>query len=72
MSWAREHFPDIPVHFGPYSEDKQDHTLPGDILVDDRGSNCVEWESRGGIAVHVTNNDLKPTIEKLRELLAEA
>lgn len=51
--WAGERFPDIPVHFGPYSEDKHKHCTPGDILVDDRGSNCTEWRAAGGVAVKV-------------------
>ena len=51
--WAGERFPDIPVHFGPYSEDKQKHCSAGDILVDDRYSNCVQWVEAGGIAIKV-------------------
>jgi 5'(3')-deoxyribonucleotidase len=53
MLWAGEHFPDIPVHFGPYSQDKQRHCKPGDILVDDRWDNCNEWISAGGEAFKV-------------------
>lgn len=53
MLWAGERFADIPVHFGPYSEDKQRHCSAGDILVDDRGSNCREWQAAGGIAIKV-------------------
>ena len=55
--WAQERYPDIPVHFGPYSEDKQKHCKPGDILVDDRYDNCDNWESVGGIAIRVTAQD---------------
>lgn len=53
MLWAQERYPDIPVHFGPYSQDKQKHCRPGDILVDDRIDNCEQWEQAGGIAVKV-------------------
>ena len=56
MLWVGERFPDIPVHFGPYSEDKHRHCTPGDILVDDRGSNCTEWRAAGGIAIKVGRN----------------
>jgi 5'(3')-deoxyribonucleotidase len=56
IDWVNEHFSDIRVHFGPYSEDKQYHCTPGDILVDDRTSNCEEWRSKGGIAVKVGSN----------------
>lgn len=68
--WAQRHFPDIPVHFGPYSGDKQTHCRPGDILVDDRPDNCNRWVATGGIAVHVTRDydkalaDVKSMLEK--------
>jgi hypothetical protein len=48
--WAHERFEGIPVFFGPFSFDKWRHCTPGDILVDDRTSNCVEWENAGGHA----------------------
>jgi 5'(3')-deoxyribonucleotidase len=48
--WAHEYFPDIPVFFGPFSHDKWRHCQPGDVLIDDRQSNCSEWRSAGGLA----------------------
>ena len=48
--WAHDHFPGIPVFLGPYSDDKQVHCQPGDILIDDRTSNCMQWETAGGRA----------------------
>ena len=48
--WAHERFPGIPVFFGPYSFDKYKHCREGDILIDDRHSNCHEWRSAGGLA----------------------
>ena len=51
--WVNERFPDIPVHFGPYSEDKHRHCSPGDILVDDRSDNCAQWAAAGGQAIRV-------------------
>ena len=49
--WANEHFPNIPVFFGPYSHDKWRHcSSPEDILIDDRTSNCEEWIAAGGRA----------------------
>lgn len=48
--WAHERFPGIPVFFGPFSHDKWRHCKPGDILIDDRTSNCTEWRSAGGMA----------------------
>jgi 5'(3')-deoxyribonucleotidase len=46
--WAHEHFPGIPLFIGPYSHDKHVHCQPGDILIDDRTSNCEEWIAAGG------------------------
>jgi 5'(3')-deoxyribonucleotidase len=52
MLWTQQYYPDIPVHFGPYSVDKHVHCVPGDILIDDRRSNIEEWRAAGGIAIH--------------------
>lgn len=48
--WAQRYFPGIPVFLGPYSEDKWQRCQPGDILIDDRRSNCEQWERAGGQA----------------------
>ena len=53
--WATERFKNIPVLFGPYSNDKYKHCQPGDILIDDRTSNCEEWIRAGGQA-HIYRN----------------
>ena len=50
VRWADRHFPGIPMLIGPYSQDKWQHCVPGDILVDDRVSNCEEWQRAGGHA----------------------
>jgi 5'(3')-deoxyribonucleotidase len=50
IEWAQRHFPGIPVMFGPYSTDKHHHCQPGDILIDDRDSNCQEWAAAGGFS----------------------
>lgn len=55
VHWGDKHFPGIPVFIGPYSYDKWRHCKPGDILIDDRISNCHEWESVGGQA-HIYKN----------------
>lgn len=52
--WAQNYFPDIPVHFGPYSLDKWHHCQPGDVLIDDRPSNIDEWRAASGIAIRHT------------------
>lgn len=48
--WAQYYFPGIPVFIGPYSEDKQQRCVPGDILIDDRRVNCDQWIAAGGVA----------------------
>lgn len=53
--WAHEHFPGWPVFIGPYSHDKHHHCEPGDILIDDRTSNCMEWADAGGRSHIYTN-----------------
>ena len=55
VRWADNHFPGIPVLFGPYSQDKWRHCQTGDILIDDRVSNCTEWEAAGGLAHQYTD-----------------
>lgn len=65
VNWADQNFPHIPVFFGPYSHDKWKHCQPGDVLIDDRRSNCEEWERAGGIA-HIYKNwpDCKEWLEE--------
>lgn len=49
--WGQQHFPDIPVFLGPYSDQKYMHVrAPGDILIDDRTINCEQWRQAGGRA----------------------
>jgi 5'(3')-deoxyribonucleotidase len=69
IDWMADYWPDIRVHFGPYSEDKQNHcTGPNDILVDDKPSNIEEWRARGGRAVEVTA-DYELALTELRAIL---
>jgi hypothetical protein len=68
--WAQTHFPDIPVHFGPYSVDKKDHCQSGDILVDDRLDNCDSWRNAGGIAVQLRYKSADVALAEVRQLLA--
>jgi 5'(3')-deoxyribonucleotidase len=68
IQWVLKYYPDIPVFFGPHSNDKWKHCQIGDILIDDRPSNCEEWKKAGGEAIlHV--GDLIETINKLSALL---
>lgn len=64
--WVQNYFPDIPVHFGPYSTDKWQHCQPGDILIDDRSSNIEQWRVAGGIAIH--HVDIDATLYELSRL----
>jgi hypothetical protein len=64
--WAQRHFPDIPVHFGPYAKDKHVHCEAGDILVDDRHSNIVEWREAGGIGIEVYKDDAESALIQVR------
>ena len=50
VMWAQRHFPGIPVMIGPYSYNKWQHCAPGDILIDDRESNCAQWQAVGGVS----------------------
>jgi len=69
IDWMRRHWPDVRVCFGPYSHDKQHHYRDGDILVDDRVSNCAEWRQRGGRAILV--KDMTEAIRELDEIWVE-
>lgn len=68
VEWAQEHFPQFRIRFGPYSHDKHHHAKPGDILVDDRYSNCTEWQAAGGTAVQVKTSNPDPALNNLREI----
>ena len=48
--WAHERYPDVTVFFGPFSQDKWRHCREGDVLIDDRTSNCEEWRNAGGLS----------------------
>jgi hypothetical protein len=64
--WAHERFEGIPVFFGPYSFDKHKHCKPGDILIDDRTSNCEEWANAGGHShIYRTWEECKPWLEQI-------
>ena len=65
--WAQQHFPDIPVHFGPHSWDKCRHCRAGDILVDDRPDNCAQWAEAGGISFKVDHNDLGSVLDLIAQ-----
>lgn len=66
VKWAQFHYPSLPVMFGPFSQDKQSHCRPGDILIDDRSINIYNWRVAGGIGIrHIC---VESTLEKLKLL----
>jgi len=68
LEWMQQYYPDIRVHFGPYSKDKASHADPGDVLVDDRKDNCREWAEAGGLAVKVNDTDRSAALAELQDL----
>lgn len=68
FDWIAEHYPTLRMYFGPYSQDKHTHAKPGDILIDDRTSNCTEWQRAGGIAIQVNERRYSECIEQLAEI----
>jgi len=66
VHWCDLHFPGIPMFIGPFSHDKWQHCKPGDILIDDRVSNCEEWIRQGGQAhIYRTWEACKPWLEQI-------
>jgi len=70
FDWMHEYYPGIRLCFGPYSTDKYKHARPGDILVDDRDSNCRAWRATGNTAVRVLSQDYQSALDELTEILA--
>ena len=66
VEWGRIHFPDIPVHFGPFSKDKHVHCKADDILIDDRMSNIIEWRNANGVGI--LHETFEKTIDELRKI----
>jgi 5'(3')-deoxyribonucleotidase len=65
VEWAQRFFPGIPVFLGPFSHDKWRHCKPGDILIDDRTSNCEEWINVGGHShIYRTWEACRPWLEQ--------
>lgn len=64
VNWAAKHFPNIPVWFGPYSDDKHVRANKESILIDDRTKNIIDWEKAGGIGFLFTG-DFNHTLNEL-------
>jgi 5'(3')-deoxyribonucleotidase len=46
--WTLKNFGHIEFHIGPFSQDKQNWSGPGLILIDDKPVNIQQWEAKGG------------------------
>jgi len=69
IKWIEQRWVDIPVFFGPYSNDKHQHCKSSDdVLIDDRPSNIEEWRAAGGKAILHTG-DVIATLIDLRSLV---
>lgn len=56
--WIAEHFPMLPINFGPYSRDKAKYAAFGYVLIDDRKDNIDRWRAADGIGIlHATARD---------------
>jgi len=71
FDWIAEYYPGIRICFGPYSTDKYKHAQPGDILVDDRESNCREWNDAGAVAVRVLSQNYQQALDELTKILED-
>ena len=69
VHWANYHFPGIPVWFGPFSDDKQVRSAPGQILIDDRESNIQQWRARGGYGILYRPDLTKAVLQDLENFL---
>jgi hypothetical protein len=43
------------------------HCLPGDVLIDDRTSNCEDWRRAGGVAIQ-HRGDIDKTLLEIDKL----
>lgn len=64
--WVREHvvYP-VPV-ITCFAEDKPDYCMPGDVLIDDRAINQVEWQRRGG--TFILHESVMSTLSQLERM----
>ena len=68
QAWVDKYFPGMKMDIGPYSHHKQKWCKPGDILIDDRPSNILEWSAAGGVAIYHTG-DVDATIKRINEVI---
>lgn len=56
----------IPMNVGPYAIDKQKWCKPGDILIDDKDLNIIQWRTKGGLGIHHIPGDFLTSYRTLR------
>lgn len=66
--WCDSYLLGIPMFVGPYAHDKWKHCTPGDLLIDDKQSNCDEWIAAGGEAF-LYREDNEAMMEWIKERL---
>jgi hypothetical protein len=72
MESVRKHLnKDIPVTFGPYAIDKQEHCLGENYyLIDDNRHNIEQWRSRSGVAIYQPDvHSLAQSVATFRKLI---
>lgn len=59
IAWVHKYIGhEIPVTFGPYSEDKKKHCAGKDfVLIDDMQRNIKQWKNEGGYGIHHVNTE---------------
>lgn len=69
--WLRKRWPHLCKNFniGPFAVDKQNHSRPGYVLIDDSHLNIPQWIDKGGIGILHTS--AKTSIEQLKQYAEE-
>lgn len=51
--WIDKYYPHLLDNFriGPHAVNKQEHCIPGDVLIDDSTMNIPQWNARGGFGI---------------------
>jgi hypothetical protein len=66
---VEEYLSPIPkIMFVGSGTDKKKYSNPNSILIDDSKTNIDSWKTNGGIGIQHNLNDVKLTLDKLKEL----
>lgn len=61
---ALNYFGDLNFKIGPFAKDKKNHCNEGDILIDDKEQNIVDWNSKKGFGILHFSNSQSSNFEK--------